>query len=113
MSEDKYLEKFLDVIKDGVDDLKDTITTQHNAFNVKLDMLIDKHAVTDKKVDRAHNRIDDIMEPLNEAIENSNDWAETKKKGKYLVAGGVAVGAAGGFSVSKIITGLWSWLTIQ
>jgi hypothetical protein len=84
--------------------------SQHGSFNVKLDMLIDRHATTDKKADKAHERIDaqnttliHIKEDAEKALGFGEDYNDNKKKlefgawalskmalGVSAVAGGVA-----------------------
>lgn len=113
MSKDEfYLKQILDGIKDSVDDVKDNMTTQHAAFGVKLDMLIDRHATTDKKADKAHERLDDITNPeygilaslkktADQALRYGEDYNDNKKKvmfgGSILVALGAFATWIGGF----------------
>jgi len=100
--EEFYLKQILDGIKDSIDNVKDTMANQHNAFGVKLDMLLDRQSVTDRKTDKSHERIDaqniiinSIKDIADRALELGEDYNDNKKKvifgGSLLV--GIGVGA--------------------
>lgn len=60
------------------------------------------------KLEKAHDRIDDMIPDLNSAVANGNDWADTKSKAKWLIGLGFLGSAGGGFSISKIFGNLFS-----
>ncbi len=104
-----YLKQILDGIKDSVDNVKDTMTNQHAGINVRLDMLLDKQTVTDKKSDKAHERIDaqmaimtNIKDIADRALEFGEDYNNNKKK--------VIWGAAGFSAAISSILGIVAWV---
>lgn len=60
------------------------------------------------KLEKAHDRIDDIEPLVHTAHANGNDWADTKTKAKWLIGLGFLGSAGGGFSVSKFFGNLFS-----
>ncbi len=74
----------------------------------KLDRVLDSTAVINEKANKAHARIDDIMDPndglLTIAAANAAEAQETLKKGKWVLMGVGGSGLLGG-------TVMGSWLT--
>lgn len=107
--EEFFLKQILDNIKDSIDGVKETMTQQHTGINVRLEMLLDKHAVTDKKVDKAFSIIDThgadivhIKDIANRALELGEDYNDNKKK--------VIWGAAGFSAAISGIAAMFAWL---
>lgn len=59
------------------------------------------------KLEKAHNRIDDMEPILEKAAEQGNDWQDTKTRAKWIMGLGFLGSAGGGLSFSKIISGIF------
>lgn len=106
-NEEFYLKQLLDGIKESIDDVKDTMSTQHVAFSTKLDILIGKNEATDRKADKAIDMAHEALKKTNDA-QNSIEELQDAKKKLFWTMGGIAagLGVAGG-KIASFITGLF------
>lgn len=86
--------------------MEKNITKELAVLTRTLETGIASWGATDRKADKAHERLDSIVEPLDKAVANSNDWVEAKKKAKWLIIGGGAAGTAGGYSLGKTLSAI-------
>lgn len=86
--------------------MEKSITKELAVLSKTMETGMASWSLTDRKADKAHERLDDMEEPLDKAVANSNDWVEAKKKAKWLIIGGGAAGTAGGYSLGKTLSAL-------
>jgi hypothetical protein len=97
----------LGVLQEGHETLSERCSVMDN----KLDKIIDKLTLMNGSIGKAHNRMDEITDPvdgdLTVAYLGATDWVETKKRAKWIIGIGALTGTAGGFSLSKFFAGLF------
>lgn len=96
--------------REKLDNIAKTVTeTRTLMYELVMPAIHEMRGVKEKG-DATREILDEIMDPkdgdLAIAYLAATDWVETKKKAKWLIGGGVAVGTAGGFSVGKTLAGL-------
>lgn len=86
----------------------ESVEDQIKILDNKLDKVLDKLTLINGRVGKAHDRMD-IADPLiREAHANGNDWVDTKNKAKWLIGGVTLAGGVSGFSLSKLLGGMFS-----
>ncbi len=86
------------------DSLEKTLLQNNTVSNEKLDKIIDKLTTMNGSIGKAHGRIDDMEDDLEEAVKNGEDWKSTKKTAKYIIGGSVIAGGTSG-------AGIGTWLS--
>lgn len=79
----------------------ETLLSSTAGIKAQQDKMDDKLTLINGRVGKAHDRIDVMLEPLKEAHENGRDWADTKRKAKWIIGGMGMTGAFSGFSITK------------
>jgi len=105
--------KDIDEVSHKIGSLETALVSMEKSISKELAVLsrtletgISSWGATDRKAEKAHERIDDIKDPLDKAVKNSSDWIESKKKAKWLIIGGGAAGTAGGYSLGKTLSAI-------
>jgi len=107
MSADNETYRILGSLETGMVNIEKTLVSINSTLHQAVK---DQNAIA-ARAEKAHDIIMDMHAPLNEAVANGQDWIETKKKAKFIIIGSSVGGGIGGFSLSKVLSGLGALFT--